>query len=552
MGFAVPFLKLLLLVKTISAIEDEDSKPIGGGCIFDRQCDSKHCGGFKCVECEDDSHCEGKGFSAQGAAPFAFCVENKCSQWKRGKPLDSKGYALNLGAPIWIPRKITSGSQSFEMIRFDLGEEVNSELKVNATHAHIPMNVHLFGEYAVDNKVTGVKESGIVNLIYAKNPLSIILDNPLFGCAEKYHTIKEEGTVNTLSAERVKKERSGRKESQNKYAHKNRFYRDNLVSQAVAIVKSGNKLVEVAQDIKHMNQIRGFVKEEGGKKGVKELWASDQYKSLRTKAKEGRNTAKTVPSQKTMNHCRHWGDESPVTITDTHVVIPLGTNMFAAAGKTQFSPWRWFQIANGFTVFDFNKEDNTLEMIQVYTDMFHLNMDGAIDPAGLPPNGFFVGPADGMDMEVDEEDGRIDEYYEEEMSFFGKYALSRIGKYDPDYERLYMDPLKSCTDEEREGFELSFAKAKKDYEDPNYLQIMWTAVNVLDATTDSLDCGINYLRTSQKYGNAVDILEYSVWIHFVMESDIDDAVQAATNSHFWDYGVTMPAGFEEYESQATE
>jgi len=532
------FFSLVFIFRTVGA------QTLGESCLRDKDCYGGYCSGSfwnrACVECEEDSHCSSSSFSPAGEAPAAFCVDDKCSKWKRGKPLGPEGYALNIDSKVWVPRKVLDKPTGLEMIRFLVDNEPNAGITVTDTHVSIPMSSHLQGEYASENYGTEVQESGIVNLFIGRNPVSVVLDNPSVCAGLKFHALKVEGKTNTKSADRVRKEVKNRSMITNAIASKERFQRDNLVAVATKVTNAGKKLVECAQDIDHMDQIRAFTKLENGKKGVEELVASSDYSRLRNEAKDAKVLSKTNTSKKAMNHCKHWDDQSGITFTETHAVFPLSTNLFTAAGQTEFSPSRWFGIAAGHTVFHYNKEDKALELYQVFTEQSLVNMDSDIDPTGLTPATFWVGPADGKDMEVSAVDGRTDEYYDDSpMSVGVKGALAVIAGIPADYNRLYADPDKQCTAEMKSVFQSSLEETKIDEEDPDFGANVWKDYHLIDATTDSIDCGGNYLRSPLYKTNALDILEYAVWTHLIIETEIKNAAKTSLDSRYWDNDVKL-------------
>jgi len=547
------FVSFILVFKGVDAGDRGTKKKNGRLCIFDSNCISDLCGGIvgkKCVECKGHSDCGGDGYSPKGAAPAVFCTkEKKCSQWIRGEPLDKKGYALNIDTVTWIPREVINKATGFEIIRFVTSNTPNTGIKVNDTHAFVPMNVHLQGEYALENHVTTVEESGIVNLFVGKNPASVVLDDPYFGLGLKYHALSVSGNTNTRSAERVAATVKKRTKFTNNLAKQVRYQRDKLVSTAIEVTNAGAKLVESSQDVTHMNQIREFVKYDNGKSGVAEHLASSQYSNLVKKAKKAKVDSATVDSQKSMNHCRHWEDKK-VFLTKTHAVIPLETNFFACAGQVEMSPSRWFGIASGNTFFHYNKDDKALEMYQIWTEQMHVNMDNDVDQTGFVPNKLWVGPADGKAMKVSEVDGRTDEYHDPRpIPKIVLAALDYMNSLKSDYKRLYAKPGKMCSSKRRQIFQASFEKAKLEMAKPKFVEKMWQEGHIIQSTTDAIDCGVVYMRTPTKNGNAFDFLEYAIWLHLILETDIENTIRLALGSAWWDDGVNIPYvkndGYEE-------
>jgi len=551
--FAKRYFALFLLFKSIQAKHRHRGggrKKSGQHCFEDKSCDSNHCYKSKCVECETNSHCK--------SAPAIHCTKKKeCSPWKRGKPLDSKGYPMNIdeGGLFWVPRKVIDTPVSYEVIRYPLDHEVNGGLTVTATHVYLPLGKHLQGEYAIDGPATGFKEAGIANLFAFVNTVSILSDNPLIAFVEKFHAIEVTGNSNTRSAERVEKEMASRTKLENKTAKTVRREGDTATTVHGSLSGVGNKLVELSKDIAHLNQIQDFVKEDGGKKGVQQLLTSEKFSSLKEAAKKTRILSHTKSSKKSMHNCRHYDTNSGIELTDTHAVIPLETNIFAGAGKVELSPSRWIQILFGHSVFKYNEEENTLEFIQVYTSVSHVNMDHKVDTEGLPKTALYVGPADGMNMAVSSMDGREDKYYDKGMSLEVKAALVSKNSYLLDYKRLYKDPQKVCTDKKRDSFQYSIKTAMQDWSNNELHETMWQATNLMRAIGRSVDCGINFLRTPLTHSNGFDTLEFILWAHFIMEGDMGNggrnAVELALNSHFWDDGVILST-FDDYPVKTIE
>ena len=87
---------------------DEPTGKLGDECYRNDFCESNMCSSGTisrgvCVECLTHDDCDGHGESLPGTLPEAFCHENACSRWKRGRPISEDGYPIWLGHEVGRP-----------------------------------------------------------------------------------------------------------------------------------------------------------------------------------------------------------------------------------------------------------------------------------------------------------------------------------------------------------------------------------------------------------------------------------------------------------------
>ena len=160
------------------------------------------------------------------------CVSGRCGGADPRKCFPVlTGYPIYIGGDDYedIKHKPVDYMPASILYRLPIGTDVAKQITVNETHASIPLRIAMTGQYARDLRSVGTSEEGLVNLMWAPNPESVMSDNTLVSAQAKVHTLSHSGLWHTRSADRVKKELAARSKETQKLAREERHARYKLV-----------------------------------------------------------------------------------------------------------------------------------------------------------------------------------------------------------------------------------------------------------------------------------------------------------------------------------
>ena len=92
-----------------------------------------------------------------------------------------------------IPRKVVNETPGEILWRFAPSQPGGVSFSINASHVSIPLNTHLQATYARNYSCLGEFESGLSNLFFVSNPISILSSKTKLVLSEKMFTLSYQG-----------------------------------------------------------------------------------------------------------------------------------------------------------------------------------------------------------------------------------------------------------------------------------------------------------------------------------------------------------------------
>jgi len=531
-----------------------DGSPNGEPCNSDETCKSGHCNNLlffkgKCIECENDNHCEGPNYSRTGEMPKAFCYEDddlpRCSKFKYGKPISEKGYPLWFAGQNnaqWIKRIVVDDPPLEQIWHWDLNNQpkgTNFQVIYDGHVIKIPKNVETIAGFSSKYNTLNEEKSGIVTSVFSDNESSLITSIPQWGMVEKYHILTWDGSLDTTHAEKAKEIVKNRTEIENKEAIDSSFAR------ATYMIGEGTlghiiAELEAALDNEHLFQIREFVKKLNDNHQSFHSFTSQQSESLRVhskKAKEALIDAKTKTSLLSENFCQHFEEGVPgVHVDDTHIYIPIDKAMVSLSGEMQFSPSPHFGITVSVVTAKYDEQNNALEFhkqaFQLFRD-YHPEIEGT--EVGNNVVGLWVSQVPDPNMPLSLDDGRSDTFYNEKKSETHLEKMFHALKKNIPPDFFILDREETCTKELYEQLQKYFHEIDWDMDAYDTLIGMTTngATDLVLAALLGMPCATfltadNYPGTVMQGGST-----FGVWVHMIMETEQFHAENPIGFNKFW-------------------
>jgi len=219
------------------------------------------------------------------------------------------------------------------------------------------------------------------------------------------------------------------------------------------------------------------------------------------------------------SNCFHLTKQAGLSADMQGMEVPVGRKLVSYKGETLFVPLQRVDVQVGISVWVYNEPDDTLE---VYWAASSMNNMLSPDLPGSNPADFFISPADGMNMPVPPE-GRIQPFQPHPLGFAIYHATHRI---PVDYGFLYRDERKTCPpevfqrlSEKANGLDMLAFAAKGD--NVSLLEQITYVVHFVEV----LECGLAFLRGSTQFGNGFELMEATVWAHFLMEAPTQERMR---------------------------
>ena len=527
----------------------ESGLGLGETCNFHRNCASGVCHWQEgvaasgiCVECTSDDHCEGQGESGPGEHPRAFCFENTCSQWKRGQPLDERGYPLwfeGTDEATWIPRNVLEegnlGEERHAVMEqvwhWDLKQQPEgTEIVVDDKFVSIPLNAQTIAAYSRTYHQYEEHETGIVTAVFLNNPISLVTPYAVAGMIEKYHTLSYSGNWSTVRSDDIEAVVNARTPQENEQAQQE--YTERSYKMGGFYTASGliNAQLESGQDQLHLDQIRDYVEE------VKEESFGD-FESLgwalhSVEAQQALADAPGLASLKSENHCKHFESGAGIEVNSTHISIPLDKPFTTLSGEMVYSPTYYLGLNAGINLARYNAHTDTLEFYYRASQSYRGYSDGVIPSEELPyESGIWVTPV-ADNYPVSTMDGRTDEYYTDIKPETPEDFLD----IPVDYSIYDRSQEESCPEELQDRLDNAWEKAMliQAQESSNPVATFSNLASLLLVTVEGAPCGANYMRSEYKSGVVgLELNEYSVWVHLILEVDVEYTEQIVM-ADFWD------------------
>lgn len=554
------FYKLCLLCVFLSLPVVHGLQDLGFSCRSNDECSSGHC--IKawhtfwttgvCHECTNDDDCDGRGISRPGELPAAFCYKQKgdlniCSPWQRGKPVGEEGYPIHLPGsdPAWVRRFRHEGRSNIDyepamsqVWRFDLSNQPGGALvEINVTHVRIPLYTELLAGYSrTYHALNDEHETGIVTALFLHNPYSVVTSRGHSAMLEKYHTLTYDGELPTPKADRIKRELASRSVKDGKRAEEQYERRSLEMISSVIPTKVIDSLIEAGQDQVHWESVRSYANQRK-KKGLvtnmdDRLWLPI-HRSV--EAKEATEVhAKSKPSMKSENHCKHFEDGYGIALTETHIEIPLYSPWITVSGEMNFSPNYYMGLNNGINIARYDANANALEFhYQAYQQWRHY-VEPSSDANPSSPSGLFLAPIS-PDYPVASVDGRSDQYYKAESSWYSG-ILANYMNIPTDYS-LY-DRSATCNERTREELSDKWDDAKLEQaqvqDTDNVFEDLLDLHSLVTVAVDGASCASTFMRAD--YGpnsTGLEVLEFTAWVHLILEAD-PDVTEFLASATFWD------------------
>mmetsp|Transcript_14566 Transcript_14566/g.24167 ORF Transcript_14566/g.24167 Transcript_14566/m.24167 type:complete len:562 (-) Transcript_14566:183-1868(-) len=536
-----------------SSLELANGAPLGADCYFQSTCASGYCssGIFwmgSCVECNNDSHCPGQGESLPGELPVAFCYKGgggappRCSQWKRGEPIDERGYPIwfhGESEAQWIPRIVMDEGPVMEQVwHWDLSNQPDeTAFEVTETHVSIPLNAHTIAAYSRTYHNFHEHETGIVTAVFLSNSISVVTPNAVAGMMEKYHTLTYNGTMSTVRADRIREEVAARSEHTKNRAEKVSVQHARGLSMGISIPGVIAEQIEAGQDDMHLDQIRNYIKDllaDGSSLENLESTGWDQHSE---EAKQTLLDAKTLSSMKSENHCKHFEEGAGIEVTDTHIVIPLNSAFATLSGEMQFSPTYYLGLNAGVNIAKYDASTNTLEFYYQASQQFRDYSDPKVAPEDLPfPSGIWVSPVNAS-TPAPSVDGRSDKLYRTSANrgWLPQFLVNSYLSEPVDYSIYDKDMSEACPQDLQEELEPVWLEAKleEEGESGNLMAGLANMKHLLHVSVIGAPCGSNYMKSDFGPGTVgFELNEFSVWSHMILEVEQEHTEYIAT-SQFW-------------------
>lgn len=450
--------------------------------------------------------------------------------------------------PTYVPRDVVSGVPAEYSYSFPPGV-----VEANATHARIPMQRALQVGYSRAFHTSNDYESGVKNINVLPNPISLMSPLTVVYFTEKSHATSVTGSSHTQTADANRKTARAQEPAVKSLARLSAVRRDRYVGTYMTLSGIGSQLIEAGRDMGHLNKIRDYVKSENGRALVDEKLASEQSASLLAKAKAALDSLPASVSQKSEQDCFHFEPVPDMRVTGTHWEVPLRKNIVGMRGLGSFSPLARFGEMYGSAIFDFDPT-GSLTIYYQASSYFQLD-DPTVNQTGLTPPTFWVGPANGKDMAVDTIDGRTGTPFTTPTPRPHLNNLySALQEWPIDYERMWLPEDEICPESLKEQLAESFynfsevneehTKEAKDLDEGSSRARLWDKLQDAGVQTvaNAVRCGTNYLRADLAGTHGYDMVEYLVWVHFVIETPSELGFPAIS-SRTWDDGVTTcPVG----------
>ena len=169
-----------------------------------------------------------------------------------------------------------------------------------------------------------MRESGLTNIALFDNPTSILTDRSTVVLVEKRHTMAHSRHPwDTHTATRMRKDRASRTPAQEKEAWDRRSERDGHVINAALASNLGGRIVEASIDTAHVEQLRDYATEDGGRRGVAQKVGCKSWRKHAEKAREAiEQVAPVRHSLRTSWHCTHLEEHPGLALTKEYVRVP--------------------------------------------------------------------------------------------------------------------------------------------------------------------------------------------------------------------------------------
>lgn len=374
-------------------------------------------------------------------------------------------------------------------------------------------------------------ETGIVSLKFAQNPASIVTPYAAACTAEKYHTLTNDGELDTSWVDRIREELEQRDAASEQQAEDDQIRRSYQMIASVNMADVPSMVTESNLDVVHLTEIRDYVhRVTSGELPLAELVNNPVLEDASNEAAEALVHARTLSSLKSNNHCSHFEEADNIRVTATHLEFPLGSPVTWLKGITEFAPSHYFGLNAGVGVAHYDSSRNILEFrIQQFQQSRMY-----IDPAPPKPNGLYVAPILSH-YPAREEDGRSDQFYEPDMdySFALNAAIDYTNSIPIDYSAF--DRAPTCSPEFDAPFDDLWVRATTENDpDKNLFENLGDKAATLRLAAESPRCGSTWIK-ADNYPDFVGYgpLEYLMYVHTLVEHKDADRKEACTST-WWD------------------
>jgi len=481
----------------------------------------------------------------------------------------------------YVPRKVIDGFASSMVFSFPLaqGGRDGATITADATSVRFPLEVLLQGGYARNVDSTGEQETGATNVMWMQNLDSILTDRAVVAWASKEHTLEHNAAAwDESNLDKILKDRNSLKtqafwnglklfpEKRNKL----NMLRD-VATGVAGATNWGYEVTDASLDLPHIEQLRAYIEKDDHTAGVAEKLGSERFAKMSADAATAAANAAGLPVVKSEQLCLHL-EEAPglyLNAKEKYFEMPLNKNLVALRGQVSAAPMRVFRVLTGNLVATLSESGNEIQFYMTFSSQSYVPLGAPGTSEGLAPIGLYLGPVDGKtadttDYPVPATDGRSIAHIAGPSKI--RYQLHKVLERIPvDYERWWRDFAKMCPPERVEAMSklpMFTEKTGETHIDVSGYPMAERLTNAFPEGFDqglkkanevmyylsvggvlflNVNCGSNFLRGNPEGGNGYELLEMTVFGHFLFE--IPYYIIPVTTSHdWWDEGITPAAG----------